>query len=263
MAGEPENEVTTMRRAMIFVTLTMVVACTGEPGPTPDSTEQPTTSSTATVETTTTSTQTTTTTTATPLTTSTTATTQLTTTTPTTTADGPTIVLRHDGLGVVSFGEPVDTVMEVLTGLLGPPSWDEIQQSPEIDRSVAWGGDGEEILYIQFTYWDYFARDGTAPEPPGPMPEGPVFHYYLTKSGQFATEAGITIDSPVSDLVAAYPGLRTGEDCAGAGNMEFHVHPPDPEVWLALPIFGLLDGELDDQTTRIVYIGAGWDRTPC
>jgi hypothetical protein len=255
------TEVRIVRRPMICVTLAMVVACTGEPGPAPDSTEQPTTSSIVTVEATTTSTQPTTTTTATPLTTSTTTTTQPPATTPTTTADGAMIVLRHDGLGVVSFGEPVDTVMEVLTGLLGPPSWDEIQQSPDIDRSVAWGDDGEEILYIQFTTWDHF--DGVR-EPPGPMPDGPVFHYYLTKSGLFATEAGITIDSPVSDLVAAYPGLRAGEGCAhGAGNVEFSVDPPDPEVWLALPIFGLLDGELDDQTTRIVYIGAGWDRTPC
>jgi hypothetical protein len=181
--------------------------------------------------------------------------------TTTTTADWATIVLRHDGLGVVSFGEPVDSVMEILTDLLGPPSWEEIQQSPDVDRSVAWGEDGKEILYIQFTYWDHF--DG-APEPPGPVPKGPIFHYYLTKSDRFATEAGITIDSPVGDLVAAYPGLSAGEDCAGdPGNMVFTVDPPEPGVWLALPMFGLVNGQLDDQGTRILYLGAGWDRTPC
>lgn len=231
-----------MRRPMICVALMMVVACAGQPDQVPESTGQPTTSSTAIMETTT-------------------STTQPAATTPTTTADGATIVLRHDGLGVVSFGEPVDEVMEVLTGLLGPPSWDEIQQSPDIDRSVAWGEDGDETLYIQFTTWDHF--DG-APEPPGLVPQGPIFHYYLTKSDQFATEAGITIDSPVSDLVAAYPGLRVGADCPdGSEYMVFTVDPPEPEVWLALPIFGQLDGELDDQGTRILYIGAGWDRNPC
>ena len=242
------NTERTARRLMVTVTLALVFGCTGTSDRTPQPTVQTTTTLTDAVNTASTQATTTTTT---------------STTTSTTTTTIPTIVLRHDGLGVVSFGDPVDTVMEVLTAVLGPPSWDEIQQSPDVDRSVAWGGEGEEVLYLQFTYWDYFARDGTAPEPPEPMPEGPVFHYYLTKSSQFATDADITIDSPVGDLAAVYPGLRTGEGCANPGEMEFWVDPPEPEVWLNLPIFGLLDGELDEPGTRIVYIGAGWDRSPC
>ncbi len=242
-----------MRQVMICLTLAMVVGCAGEPGHAPDSTERSAAGPTTAVEATATTTR--------PTTTTTTTTTQPTTTTTTTPADGATIVLRHDGLGVVSFGQPVDEVMEVLTSLLGPQGWDEIQQSPDVDRSVAWGDAGEEVLYVQFTFWDHFAAGGSAPEPPGPMPEGPVFHYYLTKSDQFATEEGVTIDSTMSDLVAAYPDLRITENCAGDGFTEFVVDPPGG--WLQLPIFGLLDGGLDDQATRIVYIGAGWDRSPC
>lgn len=58
------------------------------------------------------------------------------------------LVVRHDGLGVVSFGQPVDTVMEVLVGLLGPPDLEEIQVSPDVDRTVQWE---EPFLYLQFT----------------------------------------------------------------------------------------------------------------
>ncbi len=37
------------------------------------------------------------------------------------------LVLRHDGLGVVSFGQQADTVVEVLTELLGPPDLEQVQ----------------------------------------------------------------------------------------------------------------------------------------
>ncbi|MDH3261581.1 MAG: hypothetical protein OEM84_11500 [Acidimicrobiia bacterium] len=165
--------------------------------------------------------------------------------------------LRHDGLGVVSFGESVDSVMAVLTGMLGPPDWEEIQISADTDLSVRWGKDGEELLYLQFTYWGYF---DAAPEPPGPMPEGPVFHYYLTESSLFATQTDITVGSTVGDLKAAYRNVRFGKEC-GSEQWSFVVDPPSG--WLQLPIIGLLDGEAEDSATRIIYLGAGWDRSPC
>ena len=164
------------------------------------------------------------------------------------------IQLRADGLGVVDFGESVDSVMAVVAELLGPPDWDEIQISADADRSVRWDN---PFLYLQFTYWDYF---DAAPDPPEPMPEGPVFHYYLTESNLLATEAGITVGSTVGELAAAYPDVRFDRDCGGESWL-FVVDPPDG--WLALPIFGLLDGDFEDAATRIIHIGAGWDRTPC
>lgn len=186
---------------------------------------------------------------------STTSTTAPATTTTTEAPAAPVVVLRHDGLGLASFGEPVDSVMAELTEVLGPPDWEEIQISADVDFSAAWGPDGDEFLYLQFTYWDYF---DAAPSPPGPMPEGPVFHYYLTKSGAVATEAGITVGSNVADLVAAYPNVRFDLGCTGN---EFVLDPT--AGWLQLPMWGLLDGESDNSATRIVYIGAGWDRSPC
>lgn len=177
-----------------------------------------------------------------------------TTATSVTRADQPTLVLRHDGLGAASFGEPVDSVMEVLAELFGPPDWDEIQISADIDYSVKW--DDPYDLYLQFTYWDYFAA---APDPLVPMPEGPVFHYYLAKSSMFATEAGITVGSSVGELEAAYPDVRLDALCDDPWS--FEVDPPGS--WLQLPFFGLLDGDPSEAATRILYIGAGWDRTPC
>ena len=168
-------------------------------------------------------------------------------------ADQPILVLRHDGLGAVSFGEPVDSVMAVLAELLGPPDWDEIQISADTDYSVQW--DDPYHLYLQFTYWDYF---DAAPDPPAPMPEGPVFHYYLAKSSMFITEAGITVGSSVGELEAAYPDVRFEAVCDDPWS--FEVGPPGS--WIG-PFFGLLDGDPNDTATRILYIGAGWDRTPC
>jgi hypothetical protein len=162
--------------------------------------------------------------------------------------------LRHDGLGAVSFGDSVDSVMAVLTELFGSPDWDETQISADVDRSVQWD---EPFLYLQFTYWDYF---DAAPQPPGPMPEGPVFHYYLTESELLATEAGITAGSTVEELRAAYPDVRFDRDCGGE-SWSFVVDPL--AGWPELPIFGLFDGEIEDATTRIIHIGAGWDRSPC
>lgn len=75
------------------------------------------------------------------------------------------LVLRHDGLAVVTFGQPVDAVLAVLTGLLGPPDWEEVQISPDVDRTVQWN---DPFLHLQFTHWDHF----DAATRPSPAPEG-------------------------------------------------------------------------------------------
>lgn len=180
-----------------------------------------------------------------------------TTTAATTTTMEEALVLRSDGLGVASFGEPAEEVMAALIELLGPPEWEEVQVSADTDLSVRWGEDGAEVLYLQFTYWDYF---DAAPDPPQPMPEGPVFHYYLTRSDLLATEAGISVGSTVGDLQSAYPNVRFTSFCAEPIR-EFVLDPS--EGWLQLPMWGLLDGDPTDPSTRIAYIGAGWDRSPC
>ncbi len=52
----------------------------------------------------------------------------------------PPLVLRADGLGVVSFGEPVDEVLTLLTERLGPPTEDELYESP-FEVPSGWQGD--------------------------------------------------------------------------------------------------------------------------
>lgn len=162
------------------------------------------------------------------------------------------IVLRHDGLGVVTFGQPADTVIEVLSGLFGPPDFEEIQISPDVDRSVQWE---EPFLYLQFTSWDHFSGSG-----PDPVPQGPIFHYYLTTAARYTTDAGISQGSTVAQLKAAYPGVVFHQACGGPAQ-EFLVEPVGG--WPRLPLFGLLDGDAENPETRIVHIGAGWDRNPC
>jgi hypothetical protein len=171
-----------------------------------------------------------------------------------TTPARPGLVLRHDGLGAVSFGEPAEEVIAVLAELLGPPDIVESQNAPEVDVSVQWN---HPFLYLQFTYWDYF---DAAPQPPESMPAGPVFHYYLVKSGDYATEAGIAVGDTVGDLESAHPSVRFGHDC-DSSDSTFVVDPPDG--WLQLPMWGLLSGESSSDETTIEYIGAGWDRSPC
>ncbi len=160
------------------------------------------------------------------------------------------LVLRHDGLGVVSFGQQVDTVVEVLTELLGPPALQSVQVSPDVDRDVQWD---EPFLYLQFTSW----VGDVVPKDPD---RGPIFHYYLTTSDRLATDRGITAGSTVIELEIAYPDVLFHNPCDDP-TPGFLVDPGSE--WPRLPIFGLLDGDSDDPEARIVHIGAGLDRTPC
>jgi hypothetical protein len=160
-------------------------------------------------------------------------------------------------LGVVTFGQSVGEVIPFLTALLGPPDWEETQQSAEIDLSVQWGESGEEFLYLQFTTLEHF---DVATELRQAV-EGPVFHYYLTRSNLLATDAGITAGSTVGEPISAYPEVQFTYGSCEADEWEFVLDPPDG--WPELPMWGLLDGDPGRRTTRIEYIGAGWDRSPC
>jgi hypothetical protein len=179
-------------------------------------------------------------------------------TTTTSPSPGSVLVLRNDGMGVVTFGQSVGEVIPVLTPLLGPPDWEETQQSADIDLSVQWGESGEEFLYLQFTTLDHF---DVAPELRGQMAVGPVFHYYLTRSNLLATEAGITVGSTVGELSSAHPEVQFTYGSCDGDEWEFVLDPPDG--WPELPMWGLLDGDPGRPTTRIEYVGAGWDRSPC
>lgn len=163
------------------------------------------------------------------------------------------VVLLHDGLDIVSFGQSVDEVMAVLTAMLGPPDWEEIQGGADTDLSVSWD---DPFLYLQFTDFDVYRVDPESPD----TPPGPVFHYYLTKSDFFATQEGIRVGTAVESLKQAHPDMSFERPCDGE-SWQFIIEPP--QAWPQAPMFGLLDGDPDLAGTRITYIGAGLDRTPC
>lgn len=152
-----------MRLSVAF--LLLLTACSS-----PSVETSTTTVSTARVSTTNSGTVTTFTTTTTPTTTTTTTSTS-TTLAPSTTV-GADLALTSDGLGVVSFGADPDETVAVLTGLLGPPSFDTGWGDPSdsanqylwpgcpgsIARIVSWEGS----LGAVFTDWDSASGDMTA-----------------------------------------------------------------------------------------------------
>ncbi len=128
----------------------------------------------------------------------------------TTTTLGPNAVtLRGDGLGVVSFGEPVDDVLAGLEETLGPPS--DLLDSPEdidtSDDTFFYGGpDMTEVLaiwrpvglFVAFSRYPFYRDDG-------------VLHFSgwaNTPSDSGAaplqTEAGVGVGSTYDEAKRAY-----------------------------------------------------------
>jgi hypothetical protein len=72
----------------------------------------------------------------------------------------PPLVLFPDGLGLVSFGDPVDDVLATLTGLFGTPTQDDLYESP-FDVPAGWQGDdrGPDACFVGtgtgYTCFDY------------------------------------------------------------------------------------------------------------
>ena len=69
------------------------------------------------------------------------------------------------------------------------------------------------------------------------------------------------IDEMLSLASAIFASMsRFGKECDDE-LWSFFVDPP--VGWLQIPMSGLLNGDAGDPAARIIYIGAGWDRTPC
>jgi hypothetical protein len=77
-----------------------------------------------------------------------------TTSTTTTTVPDPGIVLRANGLGVVTFGDRPEEVIATLSELLGPPSADEFDEPlfGSYHRMVRWD---DPSLHVEFTDADF------------------------------------------------------------------------------------------------------------
>lgn len=207
-----------------------------------------------------------------------------TTTTATEQTDG--LVLRGDGLGSVSIGDPMDDGMATLTDLLGIPSGDRVVEAPFGEEGemgggtmACWTATGTTCIdYLRVVSWDavgLFAvfSDWIESDPAGedwePAPAPRNLRGYAYFGGPdhlvLATEGGVTIGSTVDDLVEAYGGnLRFSFDqCAfnvagfeavapaGNGGHDGHNSGADWGLW------GELSGVPDEAETVVTSIGGG------
>lgn len=181
----------------------------------------------------------------------TTTTVAATTTAPMTTAEPIAgLVLRGDGLGVVSFGDPMDQVIDVLTEHLGAPSYDDTVDAATVS-SVSGGDSGFNVCqsvtgypcfdYARFVGWHtvellvVFA-DLTMNEEVNPGDSDylaqvpPNFRGYSYGGGDtgapFHTPQGITAGSSVAELLALGDQVRFwADDCPEAVAFEIAADP--------------------------------------
>lgn len=199
----------------------------------------------------------------------------VTTTTIAATATAPTtttepiagLVLRGDGLGVVSFGDPMDQAMVVLTEHLGAPSYDDIVDAATVS-SVSGGDSGFNACqsvtgypcfdYARFVGWDTVGllvvfADLTTNEAANPgdsdnlaqvPPNLRGYSYGGVDTGtSFHTPQGITAGSSVAQLLALGDQVRFwADDCPEAVAFAITEEPP-----------------ADDGTIRGRMDGTDWD----
>lgn len=155
-------------------------------------------------------------------------------------------MLLADGIGPVMFGADADGVVAYLTSFLGPPTHDtdwvdpfEIGLCPGTElRLVSWGvltvtlGDESDVASARRHFVSYsYGIDGEV----GLEPAG------------LETEEEITIGSPVSALVTAYPDLLLIEEDDFAG----------PSYVIDESRYGYLTGLDDDDLVTVILGGQG------
>jgi hypothetical protein len=171
-----------------------------------------------------------------------------------------TLELRGDGLGVVSFGDPVEDVMVILTDLLGPPMSHELHTGVWGEESsygsfheVKWKG-----LRLEFIDWDIDW-----------MPlDSPVFSYWTT-GRSLRTPEGVGPGSLWADMVAAYgDGAKVwSEDCGeySGGITHFFSVEIDGEGYehiAGYAYFGWLTDDPSDPASAVTHMEAGREAFP-
>ncbi len=147
----------------------------------------------------------------------------------------PEIVLNPDGLGLVAFGDPAESVVARLSAVLGPPVDDRPVGScatGEADRLVQFGelgvvlaGDGAAQRFVA---WDVGLASGATPV--------------------LRTAEGVGVGSTLSELRAAYPDQLEVEPDAAFGP-RFEVRQRSGAMT------GTLTGTANGDT--VVTLGAG------
>jgi hypothetical protein len=160
----------------------------------------------------------------------------------------PNLVLRHDGLGAVSFGDPVDDVMAILTEQFGAPTRDDLYESPfEVPADWDRGDRGPSAChvgttgnvcfdYIRFVWWEQeglsvlFSDIEANPEATTGDEDywtqvPPSFRGYGYRGSEIAslyTAHGITVGSTTEDLLTLGSIVSFGWDACG-GYVDFRI----------------------------------------
>ncbi len=147
----------------------------------------------------------------------------------------PEVVLDPDGLGLVAFGDPAETVVARLSAVLGPPVDDGPVGScatGEADRLVQFGELGVVLAgngtAQRFVAWDVGLGSGAMPA--------------------LRTAEGVGVGSTLSDLRAAYSDRLVVVPDAAFGP-RFDVHHPSGTMTGTLTGIGSAD--------TVVTLGAG------
>ena len=162
------------------------------------------------------------------------------------------LVLGTDGLGIVTFGDPMDRVMSTLSALLGPPTSDETWndtwgEDSEIGyyRAVGWSTTSLG-LSVEFIDWDI---DFKRLDPP-------VFtRWWSGGASTLRTGLGVGPGTPWASAVAAYGDQIEVQEISCEGS---------PESWMLRidsgseePISGGLSGDPADPATTVSSLWAG------
>lgn len=162
------------------------------------------------------------------------------------------LTLIGDGLGVVPFGEPVDSALPLLVEALGEPSSDSTVRGAMPDGL---GGDDTTVrlvefgqLSVTFTDWPYFRDDGVLH-----LVRWILFDFDGTGTSDLSTPEGITLGSTVDDLRTAFgDGLllpSTPDECTGGWYFVVGELPRG--------LRGTLDGPTTDGSSSVVFLTAG------
>ena len=188
------------------------------------------------------------------------------------------LVLRGDGLGVVSFGDPMYQVMVVLTEHLGAPPYDYIVDAATVSsvsggdsgfnacqsvtgypcfdyaRFVGWGNVGLLVVFADLTTNDV-ANPGDGDHLAQVPPNFRGYSYGGGDDGaSFHTLQGITVGSSVAQLLALGDKVRFwADDCPKAVAFAIAEEPPVDDG----AIRGWLDGTDWDAFRDSGYLNPG------
>jgi hypothetical protein len=197
-------------------------------------------------------------------------------------ADRDDVVLRDDGLAIVTFGDGVEPAVAVLTEALGQPSIDELI-TPASENQPCTEATGYKCVgYLRRVVWDRWGLAVVFSDVKGytrglsPIVIAPHFvvweHWQPPTERAFTTESGIGPGSTMGDLRAAYAedlvdmsiGCSEGngwvdQDVIAIGNVSSGPHiAPGNDMTRDLPLDAAT--EKTDAARQIAFMWAGFHK---